>query len=315
MNVILYQAAPVAGPTDRHGASAQPVATFLRYLDRDSGRRLASQFPDGTLFVRGVTVGQDGANETQWNKIEPGDVALFFRDNRLIGSGVVVLRVRGRELAAELQWQPDADTGLSYELAFVIKDVQEWNAPRRDLWDAIGYKWNDQFRFRVLTGDKADRVLRFLDERREVSEDEYGRILRRLQELDSTDREVTTLARKEQLFWQKYLFQRSGMAKCGICGAVLPRKFLAVAHIKPRRLCSHEERVDKDNVMAACIFGCDALFDKGMLFVECGMIGTNISDLTGVLKQRIGPLLGKPCAYWNAQSATYFRQHAATCKE
>lgn len=314
MNVILYQASPFPNPADRHGASAQPVAAFLRYLDGNGGNLLSSEFPGGTLFARGVTVGQDGANETQWNKIEPGDLALFFRDSTLIGSGTIVLCIKSRELAAELRWRPDQETDLPYELIYVVTDVQACNVSRRELWDAIGYKWNDQFRFQVLTGDKANRAIRFLEERQGVTEDEYDRFLRRLQQLETTDREVTALVRKEQSYWQHYLFGQSSMAKCGICGAVLPKRYLVVAHIQPRRLCSHEERLDKNNVMPACVFGCDALFDKGVLFVQGRTIQTSCSGLTGVVKQRIEPLLGKPCQYWNEQSDKYFRQHASIAK-
>src|SRR5438046_8096765 len=130
MNVILHQADSRPKPADRHGASAEPVAAFLRYLDGETGNRLSSEFPNGTLFARGVTVATDGKNETPWNKIKPGDLALAFRDNTLIGSGNVVLRVKSQELATRLQWKLDEDTGLPYELIYVVKDVQEWNIPR-----------------------------------------------------------------------------------------------------------------------------------------------------------------------------------------
>lgn len=311
MNVILHPAgAPRGDKTDHHGTSAQPLTLFLPHLDAADQDLLRVEFPNGIVCSRGATVGRNRANETKWNKINRGDLALFFRDNKLIGSGTVVLRAKSLDLARALKFEPDARTGLPYELTYVVNNVQGWDMPRREVWDAIPNGWNNQFGFTVLTGKKADHLIQWLAERQIITEDQYRNLLLRLRQLESTDREVTTIARKEQAYWQRFLFTGSATGTCALCGTVVPTKFMVVAHIKPRHLCSHEERLDHHNVMPACVFGCDALFDKGVVFVENRMIRSRHSDLTGDLKRHIEPLLGKPCRYWNAASAKYFVEHA-----
>jgi len=84
------------------------------------------------------------------------------------------------------------------------------------------------------------------------------------------DRSVAGTARREQSLLRGALGLYSAAdADCALCGRSLPTELLVAAHIKPRSLCSREERVDVRHVgMAACLMGCDALFEKGLVAVD-----------------------------------------------
>lgn len=84
------------------------------------------------------------------------------------------------------------------------------------------------------------------------------------------DRAVAGTARREQSLLRGALGLYSAAdADCALCGRSLPTELLVAAHIKPRSLCTRDERVDVRHVgMAACLMGCDALFEKGLVAVD-----------------------------------------------
>jgi hypothetical protein len=87
-------------------------------------------------------------------------------------------------------------------------------------------------------------------------------------QLDPTDGKAFVNYRRDQSGLRKLLFGNQQTSRCGICSREYPVEFLHTAHIKSRSACSLEERVDWRNiVMPACLFGCDALFEKSFLNV------------------------------------------------
>jgi len=87
-------------------------------------------------------------------------------------------------------------------------------------------------------------------------------------QLDPTDGKAFVSYRRDQSGLRKLLFGNQQTSRCGICSREYPVEFLHTAHIKSRSACSLEERVDWRNiVMPACLFGCDALFEKSFLRV------------------------------------------------
>jgi hypothetical protein len=87
------------------------------------------------------------------------------------------------------------------------------------------------------------------------STEEYRRRLAQAHGRSSTDRIVQALARTEQSYWRDMLFGTSSDGCCAICGRRLPVDMLVAAHIKQRSECSDDERLDPENVMAACLLG------------------------------------------------------------
>jgi len=97
-----------------------------------------------------------------------------------------------------------------------------------------------------------------------------------------------------------------------MCGDELPATFLRVAHVKPRSLCSDEEKRDPTNVLVACVW-CDVAFERGWLgldedqkiLVSEGLIVTPAmsSLLSRVRDRQIARAL-------NAESVAFHRQHS-----
>jgi len=128
--------------------------------------------------------------------------------------------------------------------------------------------------------------------------------------IDATDGTATVKYRKEQGALRKRLFGTATHARCGLCGRRYPVRYVHAAHIKSRSACSEEERKDwKNVVIAACLFGCDALFEDGMLFVDStGTIHLNDGhDETAAFAAFTGSLAGKVAAGFTAENRAYFQ--------
>jgi hypothetical protein len=75
--------------------------------------------------------------------------------------------------------------------------------------------------------------------------------------------------RGEQNLLRRILLSNSKNSECELCGMNYPETFLVAAHIKKRAKCNNSERLDFQNIaMLACIFGCDALYEKGFITVR-----------------------------------------------
>ncbi len=78
--------------------------------------------------------------------------------------------------------------------------------------------------------------------------------------------------RKEQAKLRSELFKSATTKSCSICGHEMPVDFLITSHIKMRSKATRDERLDKNIVLPMCNFGCDALFEKGIIGVIGGQI-------------------------------------------
>jgi len=127
-----------------------------------------------------------------------------------------------------------------------------------------------------------------------------------------TDAIAERKVRREQRLLRSALGLGGGSHRCALCGREFPDGLLVAAHIKKRRKCSYEERIDIPAVaMIACAFGCDALFEHGYVVVnDKGIIertgrvaeGTHLHDVAQRLDGRtvVGP---------SKDSDRYFRWH------
>ncbi|MGZ3145679.1 HNH endonuclease [Lentzea chajnantorensis] len=124
---------------------------------------------------------------------------------------------------------------------------------------------------------------------------------------------VTT--RKEQRELRRVLLGGRTAAPCDLCGHEFPGDFLVAAHIKKRSLCTDDERNDLANVaMLACTFGCDSLFESGLITVDdTGHVRSWVEDgLRGRLRDHLDQLHGRPCGAHRAGSQPYFTWHRTT---
>lgn len=90
--------------------------------------------------------------------------------------------------------------------------------------------------------------------------------------LAGTDRDATAIARREQAILRDWLFDDRPSESCAICGRLLPVSALVAAHKKKRSICTEAERSDPFIVFPLCLFGCDYMYESGVLVVEAGMV-------------------------------------------
>lgn len=318
-------------PTGNKDAREHYVDTIMNPVDASRIKRfvpeLSSQidalYPDGRVFIWGVTPGKDDVNKKKWEKIDRGDVTLFSRgsdvprqEGGIIASAVTTLKFHNKDLAVDL-WDYDKN-GNTWEYIYLVAEVKNTIIPYSSFNPAVGYASNYIIQgFTVLDDEKSARLFSHFDLYSDVyyepsSEDEFERIVAKLENEDLLDSEKTALQRKEQGFLRDYLFKGKITEKCGICGRTLPIDFLITSHIKKRSSCTHEERLDYKNVvMPMCKFGCDDAFEKGYIYVDnAGVIQKNDSKtMTPDMEQMFNQVVGKNTPYYNNDRAKYFEAH------
>ncbi len=125
-------------------------------------------------------------------------------------------------------------------------------------------------------------------------------------------REVSAKARREQARLRQTLLGSASSANCAICDITYPVRFLWTAHIKKHSRCSEEEARDLSHIaMVACLFGCDALYEAGLISVDDeGRVITSptVPDDTP-LGERIAQLRGRSVTAYTEKSSKYFDWH------
>ncbi|PCJ26590.1 MAG: hypothetical protein COA97_05820 [Flavobacteriales bacterium] len=137
-------------------------------------------------------------------------------------------------------------------------------------------------------------------------------IERQLKRLTTLERLTVTRQRTEQHILRAYLLKNKKSGSCAICDKDYPIQFLATAHIKKRKNCSDDEKKDLNVVMPACHLGCDKIYEEGYIYVDKGLIHSNLygKETTDPLKKYIADLEDKTCNYFNEETANYFKHHA-----
>lgn len=124
----------------------------------------------------------------------------------------------------------------------------------------------------------------------------------------ATDREGVANIRAEQPAQRRHLLNRRSAAPCALCGVTYPAEYLVTAHIKKRKDCSERERTDISVVMLACLFGCDAAYERGHLRVNRqGKIV--VEAPAGQVADRLSLLKGVRLEIFSAANRHYFAAH------
>jgi hypothetical protein len=119
------------------------------------------RFPGGTAAVWGVTPGENSVSEKKWQRMDPGDVALFAKEGRIFSVGIVETKIHNAKLAREL-WKEDED-GDTWEFIYFLRDIRKVDVSYEQSNAAAGYKRNNVIQgFNVLPEDKSAPILRML---------------------------------------------------------------------------------------------------------------------------------------------------------
>lgn len=128
-------------------------------------------------------------------------------------------------------------------------------------------------------------------------------------------RRGSDLHRGEQEDLRNYLLPpKAQVGLCALCGMKLPRRLLVAAHIKRRSECSDYERRQLSEIcMAACLLGCDALYEHGYIGVAYGGALLVSSEALGLpdpmtefLRMR---LVGRRTSWWNEAREKHYAWH------
>lgn len=273
-------------------------------------------FPDGSAPLWGVTPGKNRINVSKFERAHIGDLVVFAAEGRIFSCGTVAAIFENRELAESL-WGLDPN-GMTWEYMYALDEIRPLNIPYAEFNHVVGYKENNIIQgFTVLDETRSDTFLSTFDlwsraHERDTSDQEIEDALLVLD--GPLDREVKGKARAEQARARSIHLGKRRSGECRLCARDIPREFLVAAHKKKRAACSDAEKRDIKNVtMLCCIFGCDALYERGFISVaEDGSILTSKRAYTSpVVKEYATNILVDSLEIDSAE-ARYFEWHRET---
>src|SRR5579872_3918187 len=136
---------------------------ILSHVDEGHRSRLAEVF-DGRSNIPtwGVTPGKNDVNARKWERVQPGDLALFSRENYIIGAAVVAAKVHSRALALNL-WLQNEDHE-TWEYIYFLDELISLSVPYEEFNHIAGYKPNNRIHgFNVLDTKKSEHIAQALD--------------------------------------------------------------------------------------------------------------------------------------------------------
>ena len=157
MQQIILQPAGNQGGRDHYAdtvAAPVPLERIAPHLDATTASKLREAFPGGAAAVWGVTPGGGDVNAGKWQRIAPGDIALFLKKGRADAMATVKFTAHSRPLAREL-WGTDDDGG-TWEYVYFLTDVRPVDVPYDELNKLLGYESANRFQgFNVVRPDQS----------------------------------------------------------------------------------------------------------------------------------------------------------------
>ena len=255
-----------------------------------------------------------GSNTRPSEQIESGSTLFFAMDagsprvpvsefeikrpNRLI----VATARSGLYESEEVIWE--SQDGKTYPYRFAFEVVEEFSSPeaRAEIASRVS---NEVMRAFHLSANKQSTPQAFISD---FSVLQSG-VLEGLRLDEEPNRLALTKVRVEQSKLRQ-LVVKAGSDTCALCGRVFDNSLLVAAHIKPRQKCTSEEIWDIPNIaMPACLFGCDASFERGYLSVDSGSLWASPEALKiESFSERYEPLVGRSVPRY-FQSKPYYDWH------
>jgi len=226
----------------------------------------------------------DHAASDQFRRVNPGDVVWICgrgRRSELVTIGPLAVKKRVGQREAEREIGPKVFKRRFHVIADrrVLQRARE--VPLKPLLSRLRFKSKtspaihtnapvgQQLQaIRRLTAEAATLLWRTWSrdsERLPTALESYEKQLEGLGSLD-VQRKIAT--RREQAFLRDRLFEGREQGQCVLCGRTVPVDLLVAAHIKPRSRCTEGQKRDTLNVVPMCLLGCDALFERGYVWVD-----------------------------------------------
>jgi hypothetical protein len=291
-----------------------PRSTWSKHVSNEVAEALNLRFPDGNIPFWGVTPGTKLANSKKWSSMDAGDIVLFAKNGSYFSRAVVAYTFQSAELARSL-WGVDGK-GKTWEFMYAVDEVINIDVPYKELNPVLGYK--DDYvpqGFNVLGDAKSEVAIDYLGLRSTRWEaSPSGEALTWITAPEGNlDRKGAAKSRAEQALLRNVIIPgRDG--KCALCGRVFPREYLRAAHIKPRARCTDEERRDLEHIaMPACVFGCDVLYENGLITLSQSgevLISDRVAELGNVKTYTDTFLIGRRTHMVMERRAKYAAWHS-----
>jgi len=105
-----------------------------------------------------VTPGGNDVNRNKWERLEPGDVVLMFRDGEAFVSARITHKTHNQPLADEL-WSRN-DEGDTWEYLYFLDEVTPRSIPNAEVNQMLGYHPGARVQgFNVLDEEKSAVLL------------------------------------------------------------------------------------------------------------------------------------------------------------
>lgn len=329
-NVVLQPCANKAAQQHYTATVETPVdiEKIRRRLSMADESALRAFSEDGAVRLWGAKPGEDRRNERRWKRVSPGDYLLFVHGGGRVSVAEVCHTFQNEPLARQIWGDTRTANGRvqTWEFMFALLEPRDISLPTTQLNELIGRKPNAAVQeFVVLALEPSAAVVDFLELPDSAANPTVptpptpvGRMLANNEkpdrEFDELDELAMVLRRKEQAYLRKYIFPGNS-GTCALCERVLPIEFLVAAHIKPRSVCSDQEKQDFENIaMPNCKLGCDELFGRGLISVNgAGVVAVSPhAPQVGAVAVYIAEhLRQKTCRFWHARPASrgYFQHH------
>lgn len=275
MPLVIVQ--PAGNPEGRKNYSKTvespiPLSTTQQHLHASDQAQLQKLHPSGAVPVWGTTPGERGQMESRWNRIASGDTVLFTGKSKVFKIARVTHKFRSKSLADSLWDRKTTANGsqASWEFMYAFNQPVDADIPYDDLKKALDGLALPTREFAVLSQQQSNPILDFLEAADAAppptpSEDATKTVIKEFEAMES---EYVGKRRAEQQYLRQYLLP-GVKGQCLLCGRTFSRDFLVAAHIKKRSLCTPEEKADIPAIaMLACRFGCDELYERGMIAVS-----------------------------------------------
>lgn len=272
---------------------------------------------------------KDGNPQKYWDTVRemsPGDIVVhYYRQQVMAVSEAMSPPFPSQRVPYSEGLYGELEDGTEVELKterFAPKDRIRWDDIPKDVRlealqdDDEGPFREDGFVYRGYLFPVGQELWRWLVRNSEpisaFSSSKTEVSLDRPTEAAPTDIEVKALGRVEQSPLRRRLLRGRSRADCGLCGEVVPARYLNAAHIKQRAHATDDERRDDNIAMLACLFGCDQAFECGDIRVTEG--GTiELGNPGNPFFNRVfGSLVGTTAPAYNETNAAYFEARNAS---
>lgn len=288
-----------------------PIDYLSYFLDAEAIKRLRNLYPSGEAHIWGVSINQNTRNS--YRDLAAGDIAIFNIKTLMSITGVVTHKLLNAKLAANLWGWKDEKAGVTWEGIYFLDQVSRISVPYDVAFENSSKK--PRIPFTLLSQRDSEQILESINIEDVIpgalpvpSLEETQEEIRK----GSPDGRTETPTRKEHHFIVNHLFGNRTAAECCICGKTYPRAYLVAAHIKKRSRCETKEKLDVQNIaLPMCVFGCDKLFENGVISVDAQgiVIGKRVGDQHQPIKTYVNQVLGTKCTALNRKNDKYFRWH------